>query len=256
MKKVILQLMLVLGATTVTWSQKPKTKTGQAQTQEQVKTPEQVKTTEQKTEPSTAEIIGTHFAKKYSIASRWNDLDVAKDALYDLIVEYPGNDSLIFALAYYYYEHQAHTSSVLVCQDLLARDPKNTAALELAAVGYENLAILDRSLQSYESLFLLTNDKGTLYKMAFLQYRLKRYPECLTNADILLAAPEAGTLKVTYNDKDNKAKEYLLKVALLNLKGMVYKDQADKVNAKKFFDEALAAAPDFLPAKQNLEALK
>ncbi|MBY0432531.1 MAG: hypothetical protein K2U26_00305 [Cyclobacteriaceae bacterium] len=200
--------------------------------------------------------LGEHFAKKYSVANRWNDFDVARDAMYDLIVEYPGSDSLIFALAYMYFENQKYPSSVLVCQDLLARDPKNTSALELAAAGYEGLSIFDRALQSYESLFLLTNNNATLYKMAFLQYQLKRYAECITNVDILLSKPEAETLKVTFNDTENKPKEYAMKVSLLNLKGMAYKDQSDKVNAKKYFDEALKIAPDFLPAKQNLASVK
>ncbi len=248
MKKVIiLKIVLLVCISGIAWSQKPKT----------LQTPTKVEPTETKSGVATnAEIIATHFAKKNSVASRWNDLDVAKDALYDLIVEFPGNDSLIFSLAYFYYEHQNHTSSVLVCKDLLARNPKNAQALELSAIGYEGLVIYDRALQNYESLFLLTNNNLTLYKMAILQYQLKRYPECLTNVDILLASPEAATLKATFNDKENKPKEYILKVALLNIKGLVYKDQADKVNAKKFFDEALAAAPDFLPAKQNLESLK
>ena len=144
----------------------------------------------------------------------------------------------------------------MVCQDLLARNPKNTAALEVSAVGYESLGIYDRSLQNFESLFLLTNDNAILYRMALLQYQLKRDPECLTNADILLAKPESGTLKVSFNDKDKKPKEYPMKVSLLNLKGMVYKDQADKVNAKKFLDEALVAAPDFVPAKETVATLK
>jgi len=250
MKKVILVLIVIVCCLTMAWSQKPKPTTTQTPTQSEVKPPVQ------KTAETATDIISSHFAKKYAVSSRWNDLEVAKDALYDLIIEYPGNDSLIFALAYYYYEHENNTSAVLVCNDLLARNPKNTAALEVSAVGYESLGIYDRSLQNYESLFLLTNENTILYKMALLQYQLKRYPECLTNADILLAKPESGTLKVSFNDKDKKPKEYAMKVSLLNLKGMVYKDQADKVNAKKFFDEALAAAPDFVPAKENLAALK
>ncbi len=36
-----------------------------------------------------------HFYKKYITAVQWNDFDVAKDALYDLIIENPQNDSLI-----------------------------------------------------------------------------------------------------------------------------------------------------------------
>ena len=197
-----------------------------------------------------------HFVRKRAVASRWNDFDVVRDAIYDMIIEDPANDSLIAQLAYIYYENQKYPSCVLICQDLLARNPKNVQALEMAAVSYENLSILDRSLQSYESLFLLSNNSSTLYKMAFIQYELKRYPESLTNANILLSKPDADTLKVVFNDKDNKSKEYTVKVALLNLKGMVYKDQGDKVNAKKYFEEALKIAPDFQPAKANLESLK
>jgi tetratricopeptide (TPR) repeat protein len=197
-----------------------------------------------------------HAVRKRAVASRWNDIDVVKDALYDMIVEDPANDSIIAQLAFIYYESQKYPSTVLVCQDLLARNPRNTQALEMSAVSYENLNILDRSLQSYESLFLLTNNSATLYKMAFIQYELKRFPESLTNCDILLSKPDAETLKVVFNDKDNKQKEYTVKVALLNLKGLVYKEQGDKVAAKKYFDEALKVAPDFVPARQGLESLK
>src|SRR5271154_6247258 len=46
-----------------------------------------------------------HFLKKYQLATRWNDLVTAKDALYDLIAE-TGNDSLAYTLAVYYYENR------------------------------------------------------------------------------------------------------------------------------------------------------
>lgn len=251
MRKLVLLPIVLLFLGSSLQAQKPK-----PITQTPVTTPQQPTQKASVTEPNARQIVGEHFARKYAVATRWNDSEVAKDALYDLIIEYPGNDSLIFALAYYYYEHQNPTSSVLVCQDLLARNPKSIGALELAAIGYESLNINDRALQSYESLYLLSSDPNVLYKMCFLQFDLKKYPECMTNIDILLKAPEANSTKVTYNDKDEKPKEYAMKVALLNLKGMVYKEQTDKVNAKKCFDEALAAAPDFVLAKKNLEGLK
>src|SRR6185295_2737192 len=108
MKKVILVLIVIVCCLTMAWSQKPKPTTTQTPTQSEVKPPVQ------KTAETATDIISSHFAKKYAVSSRWNDLDVAKDALYDLIIEYPGNDSLIFALAYYYYEHENNTSAVLV----------------------------------------------------------------------------------------------------------------------------------------------
>ncbi len=248
MKKIIiLNLFILIGASVVV-AQKQKTTTQPQPVQQQPQT-------SAKTEQPAINPLAVHFARKHSIATRWADPDVAKDALYDLIVEYPDSDSLIFALALSYYETNKFAPTVLIGQDLLQRSPKNTQLLELVAEGFQGLNIPDRALQNYESLYLITSNSSTLYKMTFLQFGLKRYPECITNADILLGKPDAETIKVVFNDAAGKEKEYPMKVALLNLKGMVYRDQEDKVNAKKFFDQALAVAPDFLPAKENLANL-
>jgi tetratricopeptide (TPR) repeat protein len=200
--------------------------------------------------------ITQHFARKYATALQWNDYEVAKDALYDLIIENPGNDSLIFDLAVYYYQNQKSASAVLVSNELLARNPKNVGALEIAAAGYETLGVPDKALQNYESLYLLTDNVATLYKMAFLQYRMKRYKESATSADIVMANKNSETMKATYNDASGKSKEYPIRAAVLNLKGMLALDQGDKVSAKKLFEQVLAIAPDFILAKENLAKLK
>jgi tetratricopeptide (TPR) repeat protein len=197
-----------------------------------------------------------HYAIKYQVAVQWNDPEVAKDALYDLIIENPGNDSLIYELAYYYFQNQKYPSSVLISQELLKRNPKNTTALEMTAIGYENLGVFDRSLQNYESLYLLQSNNMVLYKMAFLQMRLKRYKESTTSADILLADKDVDSLKVSFTGTDNKPKEFPMKAALLNLKGMLAQEQGDRISAKKFYEFSLAQAADFPPAKENLAKLK
>lgn len=196
-----------------------------------------------------------HFFKKYSLALQFNDYDVAKDALYDVIVEAP-TDSLLTSLTLLYYENQKYTSAFLVAQAMLQRNPKNLTMLEVAATSAETVGILDRSLQYYESLYLLTNNLNTLYKISFIQYDLKRFAECKTNAEIMLSKPEVETTKVVYNDAQNKQKEYAMKVAVLNLLGMTKLEQADKEGARKAFQEALAIAPDFVLAKQGLEKAK
>lgn len=206
--------------------------------------------------PSVQGAMAEHFARKYSIAQRWGDYEVAKDALFDLITDYPGNDSLIFALAYFYFENQKYPSCAMVCNDLLARNSKNVAALELSGISYENLNIKDKALQSFESLFLLTNNNTTLYKMASLQYDLKRYGEVQTNADILLTKPEADSLKVVFNDSKGQPVEYPIRAALHNLKGLAMKAQGDAAGARKQFEEALKVDANFDPAKQNLATLK
>ena len=197
-----------------------------------------------------------HFARKNALANRWNDADMARDALYDLIVEYPGNDSLIYALALEYYNSQKYISSVLIAQDLLARNPKNIEVLQMAASGFEALNLNDKALSNYESLYLQNNNSGALYKMAFLQYELKKYVESKTNVDILLTKPDIESMTVTLRDSENKQKEYPFKVSLLNLKGLLAQQVGDKAGAKKAFEESLSLAPDFPLAKQNLAKLK
>ena len=206
--------------------------------------------------PTAGEILTEHYLRKYSAAIRWGDSDAAKEALYDVIIENPGNDSLIYSLAYYYYEQEKFASSYLIATDLLQFKPKEPSYLEMAAVSAQSLGVPDKALVSYETLYLINNNIRTLYQIAFLQYNLKRYAECATNIGILLGRPEVATEKVVFNDAQGKPKEYPLKVSVLNLKGLVALDQNDKAGAKKSFTDALAIAPDFAPAKQNMEKTK
>jgi tetratricopeptide (TPR) repeat protein len=197
-----------------------------------------------------------HFFKKYQLALRWNDQVSAKDALYDLLAE-TGSDSLAYTLAVYYYENRIYASTVLIAKDLLARDPKNTNLLQLSASGFEGLGLQDKALINYETLYLTTNNISVLYKMATLQFDIKRYPECQINVDFLLTKKdEVAKLKVSVNEADNKIKEYPLMAALLNLKGLLAERTGNKELAKKSYQEALGVAPDFSLAKENLAKLK
>jgi Tfp pilus assembly protein PilF len=63
-------------------------------------------------------------------------------------------------------------------------------------------------------------------------------------------------MKVSFNDAQSKPKEYPMKVAVLNLKGLIKQETGDNVTAKKIFAEALAISPDFIAAKQNLAKIK
>jgi len=198
--------------------------------------------------------LANHYLVKYATASRWNDKDVARDALYDLIIENPA-DSLIFTLAYSYFDDQNYLSAALVSQDYLNRNPKSVDFLQLVAASYEQIGALERSQQAYESLYLLTNSTSALYKAAFLQFQQQKYVECLTNIDILLTKEDLDKNTAEFETAEKKQKAYSIRIPLLNLKGLI-KQETDKEAAKKIFEEALALAPDFLPAKQNLEKLK
>ena len=204
---------------------------------------------------TTSQILTQHFARKYAMAVQFSDYDVAKDALYDVIAENPENDSLIFDLAYYYFQSQKYPPAVLIAESMLKRNPKNLAVLEISALGLEQMGATEKSLERFESLYLIENNPARLYKMAFLQYTLKRYAESNSSIDILLKDPKSDAIKTLFPDTKGKDKEFPMRIALLNLKGMLARDEGKKEEARKFFNQALAAAPDFAPAKKNLDDL-
>jgi len=206
-------------------------------------------------ELSTAQIFYTQQALVYQAATRYNDYDVAKQALYNLYIANPQNDSILYSLSVLYAQSNQFPSAILTAKDILTLKPDHTGAMEIAGVSYENLGLKDKALENYESLYLKTDDYQTLYKIAFLQNDLERYTEALTNVDILLGRKESEEATAVFATEDKKEKEYSIKVALLNLKGLIKKGQGDTAAAKVSFNEALKIAPDFVLAKQNLAEL-
>jgi tetratricopeptide (TPR) repeat protein len=195
------------------------------------------------------------YDNMYRMATKYNDYQTAATALYSLITLDPQNDSLRFNLAYIYFDGQKYPSAVLASMDVLQINPNHTGALEISGYSYETLGIKDKALSNFEKLFIITENVETLYKMAFLQYDLKRYAECTTNVDILLSKPEIDEITMSFQISDTEQKSYGLRVATLNLKGLVNTALGDIDGARKAYNEALALAPDFIFAKNNLDEL-
>ena len=90
--------------------------------------------------------------------------------------------------------------------------------------------------------------------MLFLQYDLEKYQQALTNADILLEFPETKEATIFFTEGEEE-KEYPIAVAILNVKGLVYKELGNKEEARKAYEEALSISPEFSIVKENLAAL-
>lgn len=191
----------------------------------------------------------------YRMAIQYSDYAEAKSALYNLVLLEPENDSLRYNLAYMYFDDSKFASTILACNDITAINPNHLGALELSAISFENLGLKDKALAKYEKLFMVTSNLSALYKMSFLQYDLKKYAEATVNIDMLLEHKDIGEANVVFSDEDNTKKEYPMKVAVLNLKGLVNVAVGNKEIAKQAFNDALAIAPDFKLAKSNLDEL-
>lgn len=190
----------------------------------------------------------------YQMGLRYGDINIARNALYNMMALDRKDVSLLDSLAYLYYDYQKHTSCILVCLDLLKLNPNHLPALEMSAISYENLGLKDKALASYESLYLKESSIYTLYKVAVLQLDLDRLGESKTNVDILLKNDGIDEAKIAMNTQQGP-KEISLKAAVFNLKGLIEIDQDQKEAAKASFNEAISLEPDFTMAKNNLAGL-
>jgi tetratricopeptide (TPR) repeat protein len=194
------------------------------------------------------------FHNNYSLATKYNDFDVARNALYSLINIDPQNDSLKFTLAYMYFENKKYPSTILTCMDILNINPQHAPSLEMTAIAYEELGLKEKALTNYEKLYLVTDNVLTLYKLTFIQYDLKRFNETKVNLGILLQDPKVDETKILFQLEEEQ-KEFPLRVAILNLQGLVMSAQGDIKGARESFNSALAISPDFIFATDGLAEL-
>lgn len=206
-----------------------------------------------KLDPKTSMALDLSDQAAYQLAIRYNDFDVAKVKLYDLLLRNPTNIRYAELLASLYFEMNQSTSAALVALDIIeGGNGNNTTALEIAAYSLEQVGALDRALPHFESLYLLTGDNFSLYKSGFIQYSLKRFPEALNSVNMLVknAKPEE---KIGFPKSATETQQVDMKAAALNLKGMIYLEQGSKAEAKIAFEEAIALEPTFELAKENLK---
>jgi len=160
----------------------------------------------------------------------------------------------MYDLALLYYESKQYTNNILVCLDLLKVNPDNMGAMEMMAISYETIGLKDKALVLYEKIYLSISDVNILYKMAFLQYDLKKFDEALVNVNAVLSN-NLEEVKLLFSFDNESQKEYSMRVPALNLKGLVSQELGNNEEAKKAFEAALAIAPDFKFAKDNLDNL-
>lgn len=181
----------------------------------------------------------------YTRAMTYNDFTVARTALYNMMEIKPSNNGLLDTLALLYYEQQQYVSSAITAQEAAKKDPNNLVALEIAGNSFENVGLNDKALEHYELLYLKNSDISVLYKMAFLQYRMKRYNDALASADIIIKNPKSQELKMVFGKKDKSRQEVPMIAATYRLKALVAYERKDNDTAIQQFQKALEYAPDF-----------
>lgn len=191
----------------------------------------------------------------YNAANLYNDPQVAKMALYNLIAENPGNPALYDSLALIYLQYNQNASAAIVAQQSLQINNNNLFATEVAASAFDNLGVKDRAIPYYETLYLAKNDLNVLYKIAFLQLELKRFGEAVTSVDIIMQNEDAKSNIIVFPTEDNQGQEVPLDVAAHRIKAMIEEAKGNTDEAKKLYLATLEMYPGFQVVQGQLQLL-
>ncbi len=193
--------------------------------------------------------------KIYETALKYGDIEVARNAIYALLVKHPDSLSYLDTLARLYFSNGNYVQCALTSKDYLTRDSANLFVREMLAISLSSLNKNKESLEQYEILYANTHSVFHAYQIAILQYVLKRFGECETTCAIILSDPKAGEQKVSISADEKNNQQVPIKAAAYNIRGVMYKELNRPDDAINSFREAVKIFPDFALAKANIEAM-
>lgn len=188
----------------------------------------------------------------YTRALSLNDLTVARMAVYQILSLRPTADNWNDTLCMLYFSDGMYVQTILSGEKALKANPAKTNISEMMAVSYDRMGSLKESLEIYQSLFKQKNEIRYQYSILSLEYRLKRFGECLATAENIIARPEAQTTTVRIAVSDQYYQDIPYAAAVYNILGMVSIELNLKEQAERYFQKSLELAPEFVLPKNNL----
>ena len=186
----------------------------------------------------------------------YGDSDVATNTMYQIIAKEGATSTYKDSLAYLYFSGRRYSSCFMVCTDILSKNSDKQDILEMQAISLENLMAFEKAAQVYAKLVTKSNNNYHAYKLANLYYALKKYDMAQGAIQKAQQLKDNGEVKVTYAINQNYSQEVSLLAAISNLKGLIETALDKKDAATASFQKALELQPDFVLAKENLEAIK
>ena len=188
-------------------------------------------------------------------ALKYADMATAISSMHKIIALEGTNSTYKDTLAIAYFKAQNYVSSHLVAKELLAAKPDNQQFLEINAVSLQNLGATKEAIDAYDKLFTLSKNRYHGYELANLQMSIKRLEEAKLSIEKAFTCTEIEKATLVFPMDNSKQQEVPLNAAMYNLKGIIYYQLQDKVEAGKAFDEALKIMPEFATATQNKNVL-
>ncbi|MEO7310366.1 MAG: tetratricopeptide repeat protein [Chitinophagaceae bacterium] len=191
----------------------------------------------------------------YHTALQYNDMPTAATALVTYLNS-GGTTNYHDSLAVVYYNMNNFAGSYKLANESYTRDNKNVTALSLLAdiSGQTNDA--KTSLEWYEKLCPLNPMPFNYYQLATKQFSLERKLECKQSLTKVLAdTAAAAKQKVSLQVGQGYNESVPVLAAAYNMLGVLAFKENNTTEAKQYYTAALKAFPDFVIAKQNLDAM-
>jgi len=191
----------------------------------------------------------------YHAAIQYNDMPTAAMSLVSYLNS-GGSYNYHDSLAVVYYNMNNFPGAYKLANESYTKDNKNVTALSLLAdiSGQTNDA--KTSLEWYEKLCPLNPLPYNYYQLATKQFSLERKLECRQSLNKAIADTTAAMKqKVSLQVGQGYSESVPVLAAAYNMLGVLAFQDKNTAEAKKLYEAALKAFPDFVIAKQNLDAM-
>jgi len=192
--------------------------------------------------------------KMYARALDLGDFESATNALLYLTTLYPENQGFKDTLCLVYFSRGMALQAGKTAEEILIKHPDKLTFRELLAQVKESVNDYAGALAQYDSLYRRTDKLLFLYKMASIQYLMKRYGECDATISKILLSPTSLSEKVvlSYQGDQPEQQSVPVKAAALNIRGVMAMETGKNEEAMRLFREAVAISPGFKMAEQNI----
>lgn len=188
-------------------------------------------------------------------AKRIGDPAVASYSMYKLIALEGENSTYKDSLTFMYYSARKYGSCFMMASEVLKRDPKNQAMMELTASSLESLGALDKAMETYNELFVLTNNNYHGYNLSKLQLSMNKFEEAYATIKKVEPLNDTGKVQVNFSINQTHTQQIELIAAIPYLKGLIEEELKKNDEAKLSYQKALKIQPEFVLAKEKLDKL-
>lgn len=194
-----------------------------------------------------------HYLKVYNQALIYNDVSAAINGLYGYLAT---DNSLNYkdTLSMLYFSSKSYYSALILAEEVYKADGNNMLAMARAAECYDELGDPKTATTLFEQVVPKTRSPYHIYKLAVCQYQLKRTLESEVSARAVIADTNSKRIGVSFTNVNGDKQAVPVNAAAANLLGVLKMDAKNFAGAKTDFQQALTFFPNFLGAKQNLDA--